>query len=46
MLALIEAERGSLSPSGQVTLPAPPRGGDRIGAVGNLLRRMLGPAAV
>jgi transcription-repair coupling factor (superfamily II helicase) len=45
MLALIEAERGSLTPSGQLSLPAPPRGGDRVGAVRDLLRRMLGTEA-
>ena len=42
ILELLARRRGTLSPSGRLTLPAPPRSGDRIGPVAALLREMLG----
>ena len=41
VLEIVARERGSLKPTGVVLLPAPPRGTDRIEAVGALLRSML-----
>ena len=45
ILELVEREQGSLSPSGRLTLPAPPKGAGRIEAVGALLQRLAGEAA-
>jgi len=45
VLELVEQERGSLSPSGRLTVPAPPKGAGRIEAVGALLQRLAGKAA-
>jgi transcription-repair coupling factor (superfamily II helicase) len=40
IVELVARERGSLTPSGMLILPAPPRGEDRIQAVHDLLTRM------
>jgi transcription-repair coupling factor (superfamily II helicase) len=45
VIEMTSREQGSLSPSGMLTLPAPPRGSDRILAATDLLRRMLGSSA-
>ena len=45
ILELVEEKHGSLSPSGRLTLPAPPKGAGRIEAVGALLQRLAGEAA-
>jgi transcription-repair coupling factor (superfamily II helicase) len=42
LVELLARESGSLTPSGMLLLPAPPRGVDRIQAVRDLLIRMLG----
>jgi transcription-repair coupling factor (superfamily II helicase) len=41
ILEIVDQERGSLRPSGMVTLPGPDRGDDRIGTVTGVLRRFL-----
>ena len=41
VLEIVAREQGTVKPTGIVLLPAPPRGTDRIEAVGALLRRML-----
>jgi len=40
ILEIATQERGSLHPSGMVTLPAPPQGSDRIPRVATVLRRL------
>jgi transcription-repair coupling factor (superfamily II helicase) len=40
ILEITVQERGSLHPSGMVTLPAPPQGSDRIPRVATVLRRL------
>ncbi|HKQ61328.1 MAG TPA: transcription-repair coupling factor [Candidatus Polarisedimenticolaceae bacterium] len=45
VVELVARERGSLTPSGALLLPAPPRGEDRIQAVERLLLQMLGRSA-
>jgi len=45
VLALVSSENGSLTPSGMLTLPAPGSGEDRVQAVADVLRRMLGKSA-
>jgi len=40
VVALVREEQGSLTPTGMLVLPAPPRGIDRIAFVTELLRRM------
>lgn len=45
ILELVEQEQGSLSPSGRLTVPAPPKGAGRIEAVSTLLQRLAGEAA-
>ncbi len=40
VVELARRERGSLTPSGMLVLPAPPRGADRIRAVTELLREL------
>jgi transcription-repair coupling factor (superfamily II helicase) len=42
VIEMVARERGMLTPSGMLQLPAPPRGADRIDAVARLLQRMLG----
>jgi transcription-repair coupling factor (superfamily II helicase) len=42
LVELLARESGSLTPSGMLLLPAPPRGVDRIESVRGLLNRMLG----
>jgi transcription-repair coupling factor (superfamily II helicase) len=42
ILAVMAEQQGTLSPAGMVTLPAPDRGRDRIVAVTEVLRRMIG----
>jgi transcription-repair coupling factor (superfamily II helicase) len=42
LVEVLARERGSLSPSGMLLVPAPPRGTDRIGAVMTLLHRVAG----
>jgi len=44
MLDLLRREGGSLTPSGMMTIPAPPRDTNRIHAVAELLRRVLVPS--
>ncbi len=41
LVQLVAQEGGSLSPSGMLVLPAPPRDADRIASVGDTLARML-----
>jgi transcription-repair coupling factor (superfamily II helicase) len=41
VIEMVARERGSLTPSGMLQLPAPPRGADRVESVAALLRRML-----
>ncbi len=45
ILEIVKREEGSLSPSGQLTLQAPPKGPGRIEAVGAVLQRLAGAAA-
>jgi len=45
VLDLVEQQQGSLSPSGRLTVPAPPKGAGRVQAVGALLQRLVGEAA-
>jgi len=45
ILDLVEQQHGSLSPSGRLTLPAPPKGPGRVKAVGTLLQRLAAEAA-
>jgi transcription-repair coupling factor (superfamily II helicase) len=45
ILEMLSRERGSLTPSGMLLLPAPPQSGDRIETVRALLERMMQPAA-
>jgi transcription-repair coupling factor (superfamily II helicase) len=45
IVEIVARERGTLTPSGMLSLPAPPRGSDRIQAVAEVLGRMLGHAA-
>ncbi len=45
ILELVRQGRGSLSPSGRLTVPAPPKGVGRIEAVSTLLQRLAGEAA-
>jgi len=40
ILEMMTREKGSLTPSGMMLLPAPPRGADRIKSVTTLLRRL------
>ncbi len=42
VLELAALEQGSLTPSGMLALPAPPRGSDRLKAVSGVLERVLG----
>ena len=42
LVEMVARERGTLTPSGMLQLPAPPRGADRVQSVATLLRRMLG----
>jgi transcription-repair coupling factor (superfamily II helicase) len=41
VIEVVAQERGMLTPSGMLQLPAPPRGADRVESVAGLLRRML-----
>ncbi|MCP3982004.1 MAG: transcription-repair coupling factor [bacterium] len=45
VLELVANQDGSLTPSGMIVLPAPPRGTDRIEAVRGVLHKMLGRSA-
>ena len=45
LVSLVAEEGGSLTPSGMLLVPAPPRGVDRIHAVSELLSKMTAPAA-
>ena len=45
VVEMLASEQGTLSPSGVMLLPAPPRGADRIETVNNILRRILGRTA-
>jgi transcription-repair coupling factor (superfamily II helicase) len=42
VIELVAREGGSLTPSGMLALPAPPRGADRLKAVSGVLERVLG----
>jgi len=42
IVTILSSERGSLTPSGKLILPAPRRGSERIECATNLLRRMIG----
>jgi hypothetical protein len=39
---MVAQHRGSLTPSGMLQLPAPPRGAARIDSVASLLKKILG----
>jgi transcription-repair coupling factor (superfamily II helicase) len=41
VVEIVARLRGSLTPSGMLQLPAPPRGADRIGSVAGLLEAIL-----
>ena len=45
VVEMLARERGSLTPSGMMRLPAPPHGADRIQSVTVLLQQMLGRTA-
>jgi len=45
LVEILARERGSLTPSGLVLLPAPEKASDRIRAVRDVLERAMGPAA-
>ena len=42
ILELVEIERGTLSPSGRLTFPAPKKSPERIAEVRGLLRKLMG----
>jgi transcription-repair coupling factor (superfamily II helicase) len=46
IIELVAREGGTLTPSGMLSLPAPPRGADRLKAVTSMLERVLGISAV
>ena len=45
VIQVLTSEQGSITPSGTLLLPAPPRGGDRIECVASVLQRILGKSA-
>ncbi len=45
VIQILTSEQGSLTPSGTLLLPAPPRGADRIECVEKVLQRILGKSA-
>ncbi len=45
IIQILTSEQGSLTPSGTLLLPAPPRGTDRIECVAKVLQRILGKSA-
>jgi transcription-repair coupling factor (superfamily II helicase) len=45
VLEVVARERGTLTPSGMLLLPAPPRAADRIETVRTLLERLTGRTA-
>jgi transcription-repair coupling factor (superfamily II helicase) len=46
LIELMQREQGSLSPSGALRLPAPPRGADRVASAAELLRRIIGESVL
>jgi transcription-repair coupling factor (superfamily II helicase) len=46
VVEILSSERGTLTPSGTLLLPAPQRGAERIECAVNLLRRMIGSQTV
>ncbi len=45
ILDIVRSDEGTLSPSGRLTLQAPPKGAGRIDAVSDVLQRLAGAAA-
>ena len=45
IIQMLTSEQGSLTPSGTLLLPAPPRGADRVECVTQVLQRILGKSA-
>jgi len=45
VIQILNSEQGSLTPSGTLVLPAPPRGADRTECVAKVLQRILGKSA-
>jgi hypothetical protein len=45
VVEMLARERGTLTPSGMMVLPAPERAGERIRAVREVLRRLAGESA-
>jgi hypothetical protein len=45
VLEMIARERGTITPSGMMLLPAPPRAADRIAVIRNVLERLSGRSA-